>query len=92
MFFMSCSPAGTFKRHVSPGLQVHLAVSAVPPFLGIVANVAAAVLPAAQADALLEPVGVGALEGKALLVFIHQGVHKEVYRPLVFALHHFGNI
>lgn len=58
---------------------------------GVVADAAAAVLAAAQADALLEAAGVGALEGEALLVPVHQGIHKEVHRPLVLAFDNLTN-
>lgn len=62
-----------------------------PDPAGVVADAVAAVLAAAQADALLEAAGVGALEGEALLVLVHQGVHKEVHRPLVLAFDNFTN-
>lgn len=79
----------TFERHVSSCFQVHLAVPFVPCFPGIVADAVAAVLPAAQADALLEPAGVGALECEALLVLVYKGVHEEVHRPLMLTFNHF---
>lgn len=81
----------TFEGHVSPGFQVHLAVPLVADPAGVVADAVAAVLAAAQADPLLEAAGIGALERKALLVLVHQGVHEEVHRPLVLTLNNFTN-
>lgn len=81
----------TFEGHVSPGFQVHLAVPLVPDPAGVVADAVAAVLAAAQADALLEATGIGALKREALLVLVHQGVHEEVHRPLVLTLNNFTN-
>lgn len=79
----------TFERHVSSCFQVHLAVSFVAYFPGIVANAIAAVLPAAQADALLEATGIGTLKREALFILVHEGVHEEVHRPLVFTFNNF---
>lgn len=66
----------TSKRSVRARLQVHLAVAPLAHLLGVVADVVATVLTAAQADALLEAVGAGALVGKAHVVLVHQGVYK----------------
>lgn len=58
-----------------------------PRSLGVVANAITTVLPAAETDPLFEAVRVRALERKARLVLIHQGVNKEVYGPLVLTFH-----
>lgn len=71
------------ERHACPGFQVHLAVPLTPSFLGVVADAVTTVLPAAETDPLLEAVRVCALESKARLVLIHQGVNEEVHGPLV---------
>lgn len=60
-----------------------------PP--GVVANAAAAVLAAAQADALLEATGISTLKREALFILVHEGVHKQVHRPLVLTLNNFTN-
>ena len=82
----------TSEWRVGTGLQVHLAVAPLAHLLGVVADVVAAVLAAAEADALLEAVGPGALEGKAHVVLVHQGVHEQVHGALVLTLHHLHEI
>ena len=76
----------TSERHARPGFQVHFAVPLVPCFLGIVADAITTVLPATETDSLFEAVGVCALERKAWLVLIHQGVDKKMYCPLIHTL------
>lgn len=82
----------TPKGSVGPSLQVHFTVAPLAHLFGVVADVVAAVLAAAEADALLEAVRASALEGEAHVVPVHQRVHKQVHRSLVFALHHFHKI
>lgn len=82
----------TSERSVSSGLQVHFAVAPLAHLPGVVADVVAAVLAAAEADALPEARGVSALEGEAHVVPVHQGVHKQVHGPLVLALHHLHEV
>jgi len=69
-------------------LQIHLRVAPLAHLPGVVADVIAAVLAAAEADALLEAVGPRALVGEAHVVLAHQGVDEEVHGTLVLALHH----
>lgn len=82
----------TTKRCVRTSLQVHFTVSPLAHGLEVVADAVAAVLPAAQTDALLEAIGAGTLEGIADVVLVHKGVHEEMYRPFVLALHDFNEI
>lgn len=82
----------TSKGSNGASLQVHLAVSPLAHLSGVVADAVAAVLAAAEADPLPEALGVGALEGVAHVLLVHQGVDEEVHGPLVFALHHLHEI
>lgn len=85
-------PPLTSERRVGARLQVHFAVAPLAHLPGVVADVVAAVLAAAEADALPEASGVGALEGEAHVVLVHQGVHKQVHGPLVLTLHHLHEV
>lgn len=82
----------TSKGSVGPCLQVHFAVAPLAHLFGVVADVVAAVLAAAEADSLLEAIWAGALESEAHVVPVHQGVHKQVHRSLMFALHYFHEV
>lgn len=82
----------TAKRRDRASLQVHFTVSPLAHFVGVVTDAVAAVLPAAQTDALLEAIGAGTLEGVADVVLVHKGVHEEMHRPFVLALHDFNEI
>lgn len=78
----------TSKGSVSTCLQIHFTVAPLAHLSGIVADVVAAIFAAAEADALLEAIRAGALEGETHVVFVHQGVHKQVHSTLMLALHH----
>lgn len=82
----------TSERSVSTCLQVHFTVASLAHLAGVVAHVVAAVFAAAEADALLEAAGVGALEGKARVLSVHQGVNKQVHGSLMLALHHLHEV
>ena len=82
----------TSEGCVGAGLQVHLAVAPLPRLLGVVTHLVAAVLAAAQADALLEAFGVCALVGEARVLLAKQRVHKQVYGSLVLTLHHIREV
>lgn len=82
----------TTKRRVGTSFQVHLAVSPLTHFLGIVSNAVAAVLPAAQANALLKAIRAGTLKSVAHMVFVHEGIHKKMNCPLMFTLHDFHEV
>lgn len=77
---------------MGPCLQVHFAVAPLAHLFGVVADVVAAVLAAAEADTLLEAIWASALEGKAHVVPVHQGVHEQVHCSLVFTLHYFHEV
>lgn len=78
----------TSEGGVGARFQVHFTVAPLAHLSGVVADVVAAILAAAEADTLSEAFGAGALVGEAHVVPVHQGVHKQVHRTLVLALHH----
>lgn len=82
----------TSEGSVSTCLQIHFTVAPLAHLSGVVADVVAAIFAAAEADALLEAVGAGALVGKAHVVLVHQGVYKQVHSALMLALHHLHEI
>lgn len=76
----------TSKWSVGTRLQIHFTVAPLAHLSGVVADVVAAIFATAEADAFLEAIGAGALEGKTHVVFVHQGVHKQVHSTLMLAL------
>lgn len=82
----------TSERSVSTCLQVHFTVASLAHLPGVVAHVVAAVFAAAEADAFPEAARVGALEGKARVRSVHQGVNKQVHSSLMLALHHLHEV
>ncbi len=77
----------TSEGSVSTCLQIHFAVAPLAHLSGVVADVVATIFSAAQADSFLEAVGAGALECKAHMVPVHQGVHEQVHGTFVLAFH-----
>ena len=76
----------TFVGHVFPGLEVHLSAAGHADLVDVVAKLVAAVLPAAEAQALVEGIlGVAAV-GHALLLSVHQRVDEQVDGALVGTL------
>ena len=82
----------TSKGGVRTCLKIHFTVASLAHLSGVVADVVAAIFAAAEADALLEAVGASALEGKAHVVLVHQGVHEQVHSTLMLALHYLHEI
>lgn len=87
-----CGCKLTTEGSVCSCLQVHFGVAPLAHFSGVVADVVAAILTAAEADALLEAIGAGALVSKAHVVLVHQRVYKQVYRTLVLTLQYIHEI
>lgn len=76
----------TLVRHHFAGLEVHLGAAGRADLVDVVAELVAAVLPAAEAQAFVEGLLGVAAEGHALLVGVEQGVDEEVDGALVGAL------
>lgn len=75
----------TFVRHHITGLEVHLGAAGHADLVDVVAELVAAVLSAAQAQALVEGLlGVAAV-GHALLLGVEQGVDEQVDGALMGA-------
>lgn len=73
----------TFVRHNVTGLEVHLGTAGRTDLVDVVAELVAAVLAAAQAQALVESLfGVAAVD-HALLLGVHQRVDEQVDGALV---------
>ncbi len=68
----------TFVRHHITGLQVHLGAAGPADLVDVVAELVAAVFPAAEAQTLVEGLlGVAAI-GQALLLSVQQRVDEQV--------------
>ena len=81
---MHCSPqVFTFVRTHSTSLQVHLGAAGRADLVDVVADFVAAVLPAAEAQALVEGLSGVAAVGLALLLDVEQGVDEKVDGALV---------
>lgn len=75
----------TFERHRSTSLEVHRCAAGRADFFHVVADLVAAVLPAAEAHSLVEGVFGVASEGHALLLDVQQRVDEQVDGALVGA-------
>lgn len=76
----------TFVRHRFAGLEVHLGAAGRADLVDVVAQLVAAVLPAAEAQAFVEGLLGVAAEGHALLVGVEQRVDEEVDGALMGTL------
>lgn len=79
--------AHTFVGHLRAGFEVQLLAAAAADPLDVIAQGVAAVLATVQADAFVKCAVVTAPVGHALLVFIQEGVNKQVDRSLVSTFH-----
>lgn len=82
----SCSVRPTFVRHHFAGLEVHLGAAGRAHLVDVVAELVAAVLPAAEAQAFVEGLPGVAAKHRALLVGVEQRVDEEVDGALVGTL------
>lgn len=82
-----CGPLRlTFVRHHFPGLEVQLGATGCADLVDVVAELVAAVLPAAEAQAFVEGLlGIAAV-GHALLLGVDQRVDEQVDGALVGTL------
>ena len=83
---MRCFLGLTFVRHHFARFEVHLGAAGRADLVDVVAELVAAVLPAAEAQAFVEGLLGVAAEGCALLVGVEQGVDEEVDGALVGTL------
>ncbi len=81
--YVSFFPVFTFVRHHFTGLEVHLGAAAHADLVDVVAELVAAVLPAAEAQTLVEGLFGVAAVGHALLLDVQQRVDKQVDGALV---------
>lgn len=81
--YVSFVPALTFVRHHFTGLEEHLGAAGHADLVDVVAELVAAVLPAAEAQALVEGLFGVAAVGHALLLRVQQGVNEQVDGALV---------
>lgn len=73
----------TFVRHHSTGLKIHLCTAGRADLVDVVAELVAAVLPAAEAQSLVKGLFGVAAVGHALLLGVEKGVDEQVDGALV---------